>query len=111
MGSDVSFACAGLVNVRKNVGGGSFLAGYKRAYADYSTFELHAAAGLKTLLTASSGVQLSQHAHASLTATWQPQAGMGLQVMSAALAAARCHSTLVFAPGAALVLLACAERG
>lgn len=34
---------AGLVNVRKNVGGGSFLAGYKRAYSDYSTFEVGAA--------------------------------------------------------------------
>ena len=36
--------------------------------------------GLKTLLSATSGVQLSQHAHASLTATWQPNMGMGLQV-------------------------------
>lgn len=70
--------------MRKNVGGGSFLAGYKRAYSDYTTFELHAAAGLKTLLSASSGVQLSQHAHAGLTATWQPQMGMGLQVGTAA---------------------------
>lgn len=31
---------AGLVNVRKNVGGGSFLAGYKRHFADYSSFEV-----------------------------------------------------------------------
>ncbi len=42
--------------------------------------QVHAAAGLKSLLSASSGVQLSQHAHASLTATWQPHVGMGLQV-------------------------------
>lgn len=30
---------AGLVSVRKNVGGGSFLAGYKRHYADMSSLE------------------------------------------------------------------------
>lgn len=32
-------SCPGLVNVRKNVGGGSFLAGYKRHFADYSSLE------------------------------------------------------------------------
>lgn len=34
---------AGLVSVRKNVGGGSFLAGYKRHFADYSSLEVRPA--------------------------------------------------------------------
>lgn len=32
--------CPGLVNVRQNVGGGSFLAGYKRHFADFSSLEV-----------------------------------------------------------------------
>lgn len=39
--------CPGLVNVRKNVGGGSFLAGYKRHLADYSSFEVRSLRGVQ----------------------------------------------------------------
>jgi hypothetical protein len=69
-----------LVNVRKNVGGGSFLAGYKRAFADSSSLELHGAVGMRTLLSAQHSVQLSPESSASLIASWQPNAGPGLQV-------------------------------
>ncbi|RMZ52146.1 hypothetical protein APUTEX25_001536 [Auxenochlorella protothecoides] len=72
----------GLVNVRKNVGGGSFLAGYKRVYSDYTTLDVNAAVGLKSLFSVSSGVQLSPHAQANLTATWQPDEGVGLQLVT-----------------------------
>ncbi|KAL4442759.1 hypothetical protein ABPG77_006753 [Micractinium sp. CCAP 211/92] len=72
----------GLVNVRKNVGGGSFLAGYKRHFADFSSFEVHGAVGLRTLLSAQHTVQLSPESSASLVASWQPNAGVGLQFVS-----------------------------
>jgi DnaJ family protein C protein 11 len=72
----------GLVSVRGDAGGGSFLAGYKRSYADHSTLELHAAAGLKSLVSLSSSVALSEAAGASLVATWQPSAGPGLQLVT-----------------------------
>ena len=68
------------MNVRKNVGGGSFLAGYKRAFADSSSLELHGAVGMRTLLSAQHSVQLSPESSASLIASWQPNAGPGLQV-------------------------------
>lgn len=72
----------GLVSVRKEVGGGSFLAGYKRVYQDYSTLELHAAAGLKSMVSIQSTVQLSQQSSASLISTWQPKSGLGLQFVT-----------------------------
>jgi DnaJ family protein C protein 11 len=72
----------GLVNVRKNVGGGSFLAGYKRHFADYSSFEVHGAVGLRTLLSAQHSVQLTPESSASLVASWQPHVGLGLQFVS-----------------------------
>lgn len=37
--------------MRKNVGGGSFLAGYKRHFADYSSFEVGLAAGCSSIET------------------------------------------------------------
>lgn len=72
----------GLVSVRKNVGGGSFLAGYKRHFADYSSLEVHGAVGLRTLLSAQHTAQLSPESSASLVASWQPNAGVGLQFVS-----------------------------
>ncbi len=66
-----------MVNVRGDAGGGSFVAGYKRAFADYSALELHAAAGLRQLLSVQHSVRLSEHSGASLIATWQPQVGGG----------------------------------
>ncbi len=47
---------------------------------DYTTLDVNAAVGLKSLFSVSSGVQLSPHAQANLTATWQPDEGVGLQV-------------------------------
>ncbi|KAG7668677.1 hypothetical protein KSW81_005436 [Nannochloris sp. 'desiccata'] len=72
----------GFVYVRGDHGGGSFLAGYKRAYADYTTFELHGMAGLKTLLSAQTSVQLSPLAGATMAASWQPGKGVGLQIIT-----------------------------
>jgi hypothetical protein len=70
---------AGMVRVQREVGGGSFLAGYRRAYADSSSLDLHAALGLQTLLSAQHSVQLSPVASATLAATWQPRVGAGVQ--------------------------------
>lgn len=54
---------AGLVNVRKNVGGGSFLAGYKRHFADYSSLEVRTAARRSVACRqASQGCAAMQHA-------------------------------------------------
>jgi DnaJ family protein C protein 11 len=72
----------GFVYVRGDHGGGSFLAGYKRVYADYTTFELHGMAGLKTLISAQTSVQLSPLAGATMAASWQPGKGMGLQIIT-----------------------------
>ena len=72
----------GFVYVRGDHGGGSFLAGYKRVYADYTTFELHGMAGLKTLLSAQTSVQLSPLAGATMAASWQPGKGVGLQIIT-----------------------------
>jgi len=72
----------GFVYVRGDHGGGSFLAGYKRVYADYTTFELHGMAGLKTLLSAQTSVQLSPVAGATMAASWQPGKGVGLQIIT-----------------------------
>jgi DnaJ family protein C protein 11 len=72
----------GFVYVRGDQGGGSFLAGYKRVYADYTTFELHGMAGLKTLVSAQTSVQLSPLAGATMAASWQPGKGLGLQVIT-----------------------------
>jgi len=72
----------GFVYVRGDHGGGSFLAGYKRVYADYTTFELHGMAGLKTLLSAQTTVQLSSMAGATMAASWQPGKGVGLQIVT-----------------------------
>lgn len=69
-----------MVNVRRDVGGGSFLAGYKRQFADYSSLQLTGAVGLRTLLTAQHTVQLSPDSTASLVASWQPNVGVGVQV-------------------------------
>lgn len=83
LGSEQDVAhLGGLVNVRKNVGGGSFLAGYKRHFADYSSFEVSGAVGLRTLLTGQHTVQLSPESSASLVASWQPNAGVGLQFVT-----------------------------
>jgi DnaJ homolog subfamily C member 11 len=72
----------GFVYVRGDHGGGSFLAGYKRVYADYTTFELHGMAGLKTLVSAQTSVQLSPLAGATMAASWQPGKGVGLQIIT-----------------------------
>lgn len=69
----------GFAYVRGDHGGGSFLAGYRRVYSDQTTLDLQAAAGLKSLLSATTSVQLSPYANASLTVSWQPKrAGNGL---------------------------------
>ncbi|EFN53601.1 hypothetical protein CHLNCDRAFT_58555 [Chlorella variabilis] len=83
LGSEQDVAhLGGLVNVRKNVGGGSFLAGYKRHFADYSSLEVHGAVGLRTLLSAQHSVQLDADSSASLVASWQPDAGLGMQFVT-----------------------------
>lgn len=76
--SDVAHL-GGLVSVQRSQGGGSFVAGYKRVYDDSSSYEVQAVVGLQTLVSATSSVQLSRHAAASITATWQPGLGPGLQ--------------------------------
>lgn len=57
---------AGLVSVRRNVGGGSFLAGYKRSFADYSSLEVN------SQLAARSASPLPHPApgRCSVSATW-----------------------------------------
>ena len=71
------------MSLRKNVGGGSFLAGYKRAFADQSALELHGAVGLQSLLSVQHTVPLGPESSGSLVASWQPKAGLGLQVWCA----------------------------
>lgn len=45
-----------------------------------ATPQVHGAVGLRTLLSAQHTVQLSPESSASLVASWQPNAGVGLQV-------------------------------
>ena len=42
------------VRTQEKMGGGSFLGGYRRIFSDGSSMDLHAAVGLKTLLTVQS---------------------------------------------------------
>jgi len=72
----------GLVSVRDNVGGGSFMAGYRRIYSNSTTLGFEASAGLRSLLSAQAGFQLSQHASASIAASWNPKSGAGLQFVT-----------------------------
>lgn len=72
----------GMVYVRRSEGQGSFIAGYKRAWSNYTTLNAQAVVGLRTLLSASTSIQLSKNASATLAATWQPNAGPGLQFIT-----------------------------
>ena len=44
--------------------------------------QVHGAVGLRTLLSAQHSVQLTPESSASLVASWQPHAGLGLQFVS-----------------------------
>ena len=72
----------GFVTVRGDHGGGCFIAGYKRLYSDYTTLEFHGMAGLKTLLSVQTSTQLSPNSGATLAASWQPNRGLGLQLVT-----------------------------
>ena len=72
----------GFVYTRGDHGGGSFVAGYKRAYSDFSTVEFHGMAGLRTLLSAQTTVQLSPESTGTLATSWQPGRGVGLQILT-----------------------------
>lgn len=81
----------GFVTVRRgHEGGGAVLAGYRRTYADYSSLDLSLAAGLKTVVSLTSTMPLSQRASASVSGSWQPpqgeeedwRDGIGLQFMN-----------------------------
>eukprot|EP00887_Chlorella_sp_A99_P006975 scaffold2.g6975.t1 len=74
----------GMVSVRSQdrMGGGSFLGGYRRIFGDGASLDLHAAVGLKTLLSVQSSMPLSDVSTGTLAASWQPRAGLGLQFIS-----------------------------
>ncbi|EIE26180.1 DnaJ-domain-containing protein, partial [Coccomyxa subellipsoidea C-169] len=72
----------GQMAVQGNVGGGSFVCGLKRILTPRNSIELQAALGLKTFLSLQSTRQLSEHTSAGLGVTWQPRAGLGLQLVS-----------------------------
>lgn len=72
----------GFVSVRGDAGGGCFIAGYKRIYSDYTTLEFHGMAGLRTLLSVQTSTQLSPLSGATMVASWQPNRGLGLQVVT-----------------------------
>jgi len=63
-------------------GGGSFIMGYQRDCSVNSSLSLHAETGLRSVLQLTSTRQLSQRSSASLTASWTPEAGVGLEVSS-----------------------------
>ena len=72
----------GIVFVRRSEGQGSFIAGYKRAWSNYTTFDAQAVVGLRTLLSAQTSVQLTPNSTATLATTWQPKVGPGLQFIT-----------------------------
>ncbi|KAK9804851.1 hypothetical protein WJX72_008677 [[Myrmecia] bisecta] len=79
---DMAATFGGQVFVRRNVGGGSFICGIKRVISAHDVLEVHAMAGLKSLVSVQSTRQLSQYSSASLAASWQPGGGVGLQLLT-----------------------------
>ena len=89
----------GFVYVRGEQGGGSFIAGYKRVYSDYTTLEMQSMVGLRTLVSVSSSVQLSSAANATIAASWQPNRGLGLQLITTRQLGDATHGELAWVVG------------
>lgn len=65
---------------KKGVGGSSFVAGYQRILTPLDTLDISLLVGLQNLVQVTSTRQFGNDTTASLTATWQPDAGPGLQL-------------------------------
>lgn len=61
-------------------GGGCFVFGYHRDFSPHSSLDINAWAGLRQVLQGTVTRQLSTHSSASLTASWTPRHGLGMEV-------------------------------
>jgi DnaJ homolog subfamily C member 11 len=76
---DIAYLGGYVHHQRNSAGGGGVLAGYRRTFPDYSSLELQTQLGLRQLISLTTSVPLSQYSNASLSGSWNPQSGLGVQ--------------------------------
>jgi len=72
----------GMVTARDSMGGGSFVAGYHRIYANGAQASVEGSIGLQTLVGAQLSYPVSQFVAASAGVSWNAESGIGLDLGS-----------------------------
>lgn len=103
LSSKTTAVAAGRVTVQRNLGEYNGMLGLRHAFSHLHHVEATANLGLQTLLSASSSYQLTRYSAASLAVTYQPQAGMGMQLSTSRQLTPRSKGefTWVLGPGPA----------
>jgi DnaJ family protein C protein 11 len=91
----------GSAALRSQAGQGSVIAGYERTLTPRDTLSAQVVLGLQSLVTLTSTRQLGQYTSASLTGTYNPSQGLGLQLATSRQLALRTSAQFAWVVGPA----------